>query len=196
VFYGSAGNASAGHLAIEYLKLATKLKLSHVPYKGTGPMLPDLLSGPHRHVRRRRPAALQHIKSGKLRVIAVGNPQRLPAFPDIPSVAEQGYPGFETSQWYGLIGPAGIPDAIVKRLSDEAAKAVRSKEVQKNSAADSAIGVGDTAGNSPRSSSRTSRWEGVVKAAGNQGGLRSCRRLPGATEPRPHVVPAPQNASR
>jgi tripartite-type tricarboxylate transporter receptor subunit TctC len=113
------------------------------------------------------PALLQHIKSGKLRAIAVGNPQRVPALPDVQTVAEQGFPGFETSQWYGLIGPAGIPQAVVKRLTDEAAKAVRSKEVQEKFAADSATGVGDTPAEfAAFIKQEQARWERVVKAAG------------------------------
>jgi len=166
VFYGSAGNASAGHLATEYLKLAIKAPLTHVPYKGTGPQLQDLLGGRTDASAAGVPALLQHIRSGKLRAIAVGDPRRVPALPDVPTVAEQGFAGFETSQWYGLIGPAGMPDAIVKRLSEEAAKAVRSKEVQEKFAADSATGVGDT----PQEFAafikvEQQRWEQVVKAA-------------------------------
>ena len=167
VFYGSAGNASAGHLATEYLKLALRVPITHVPYKGTGPQLQDLLGGRTDASAAGVPALLQHIRSGKLRAIAVGNPQRVPLLPDVATVAEQGYPGFETSQWYGLIGPAGMPEAIVKRLADEAAKAVRSKEVQEKFAADSALGIGDT----PQEFAafiklEQGRWEGVVKAAG------------------------------
>ena len=167
VFYGSAGNASAGHLATEYLKLSIKAPLTHVPYKGTGPQLQDLLGGRTDASAAGVPALLQHIKSGKLRAIAVGNPQRVPTLPDVQTVAEQGYPGFETSQWYGLIGPAGIPEAIVKRLADEAAKAVRSKEVQEKFAADSATGVGDTPAEfAAFIKVEQARWERVVKAAG------------------------------
>ncbi|MBK8742436.1 MAG: tripartite tricarboxylate transporter substrate binding protein [Betaproteobacteria bacterium] len=167
VFYGSAGNASAGHLATEYLKLSIKAPLTHVPYKGTGPQLQDLLGGRTDASAAGVPALLQHIKSGKLRAIAVGNPQRVPTLPDVQTVAEQGYPGFETSQWYGLIGPAGIPEAIVKRLTDEAAKAVRSKEVQEKFAADSATGVGDTPAEfAAFIKVEQARWERVVKSAG------------------------------
>ena len=167
VFYGSAGNASAGHLATEYLKLSLKVPITHVPYKGTGPQLQDLLGGRTDASAAGVPALLQHVKSGKLRAIAVGNPQRLPALPEVPTVAEQGYPGFETSQWYGLIGPAGIPEPIVKRLADEAAKAVRSKEVQDKFAADSATGVGDTPTEfAAFIKQEQARWEVVVKAAG------------------------------
>ena len=167
VFYGSAGNASAGHLATEYLKLSLKTPITHVPYKGTGPQLQDLLGGRTDASAAGVPALLQHIKSGKLRAIAVGSPQRVPALPDVKTVAEQGYAGFETSQWYGLIGPAGIPESIIKRLTDEAAKAVRSKEVQEKFAADSAMGIGDTPAEfAAFIKVEQARWERVVKAAG------------------------------
>jgi tripartite-type tricarboxylate transporter receptor subunit TctC len=167
VFYGTAGNASAGHLATEYLKLAIKAPLTHVPYKGTGPQLQDLLGGRTDASAAGIPALLQHIKSGKLRAIAIGNPQRVATLPDVATVAEQGYPGFETSQWYGLIGPAGMPEAIVRRLADEAAKAVRSKEVQEKFDADSAIGIGGTPAEfAAFIKQEQERWEGVVKAAG------------------------------
>ena len=166
VFYGSAGNASAGHLATEYLKLSLKVPITHVPYKGTGPQLQDLLGGRLDASAAGVPALLQHIKSGKLRAIAVGGTARVALLPDVATVAEQGYAGFETSQWYGLIGPAGIPDAIIKRLSDEAAKAVRSKEVQEKFAADAAIGIGDTPSEfAAFIKTEQARWEVVVKAA-------------------------------
>src|ERR1700694_2495062 len=118
--YGSAGNASAGHLAMEYLKLATGgIDIQHVPYKGTGPMVIDLVAGRTQVGVAGTPPLLQHVNAGKLRAVA----------PDVRSVAEQGYPGFETSQWYGLIGPAKMPDSVIKKLSEEAARAVRSKVV-------------------------------------------------------------------
>ena len=167
VFYGSAGNASAGHLATEYLKLSIKVPLTHVPYKGTGPQLQDLLGGRTDASAAGVPALLQHIKSGKLRAIAVGSASRVALLPDVPTVAEQGYAGFETSQWYGLIGPAGIPAPILKRLSEEAAKAVHSKEVQEKFASDAAIGVGDTPSEfAAFIKIEQARWERVVKAAG------------------------------
>jgi tripartite-type tricarboxylate transporter receptor subunit TctC len=127
--YGSAGNGSAGHLAFEYLKLATKIDVLHIPYRGTGPQLTDLLGGRLDASAAGAPPLLPHIKTGKLRAIAVGTPQRIAALPDVPTVAEQGYPGFETSQWYGLMVPAKTPDAIVKRLADAAAQSAKSPAV-------------------------------------------------------------------
>ncbi len=99
--YGSAGNGSAGHLAMEYLKLVSGIDIQHVPYKGTGPNLIDLVAGRTQATSAGTPPLMPHVKSGKLRVIAVGTPKRLASLPDVPTVAEQGYAGFETSQWYG-----------------------------------------------------------------------------------------------
>jgi tripartite-type tricarboxylate transporter receptor subunit TctC len=117
--YGSAGNASAGHLAMEYLKLVTGMFITHIPYRGTGPQLTDLLAGRTQASSAGLAALLPHIKSGKLRAIAVGTPQRLPALPDVPTVAEMGFKDFETSQWYGILAPAGTPRDIVKRMQEE-----------------------------------------------------------------------------
>ena len=165
--YGSAGNASAGHLAMEYLKLATGgIDLQHVPYKGTGPMVIDLVAGRTQVGVAGTPPLLQHVKAGKLRAVAVGTPGRLPVLPGVRSVAEQGYPGFETSQWYGLIGPARMPDSVIRRLSDEAAKAVRSKAVLERLATESAIPVGSTPQEFAQFIAKEqARWKEVIQKA-------------------------------
>ncbi len=142
--YGSAGNGSAGHLAFEYLKLVAKIDITHVPYKGTGPQLTDLLAGRTDASSAGTPPLLPHVKAGKLRAIAVGTPQRIAVLPDVATVAEQGFPGFETSQWYGIIAPAKTPDAVVRRLSDAAATAVKTQPVLERFGADSALPVGST----------------------------------------------------
>ena len=137
--YGSAGNGSAGHLAMEYLKSATGADIQHVPYKGTGPMLQDLLGGRIESTNAGAPALLPHVRSGKLKAIAVGATQRIPALPDVPTVAELGYKDFETSQWYGVIVPAGTPRDIVVRLNAEINKALRSSQVTTRYATDNAV---------------------------------------------------------
>jgi len=142
--YGSAGNGSAGHLAMEYLKLVTGIDIQHVPYKGTGPNLVDLVAGRTQATSAGTPPLMPHVKSGKLRVIAVGTPKRLASMPDVATVAEQGYPGFETSQWYGLNAPAKTPPAIIKRLADEAAKAAKTPALLQRFAAEDAEAVGST----------------------------------------------------
>src|SRR5712691_6403824 len=165
--YGSAGNGSAGHLAIEYLKLVTGMDIQHVPYKGTGPNLLDLVAGRTQFSAAGTPPFLPHVKAGKLRVIAVGTAQRLPILPDVPTVAEQGYPGFETSQWYGLNAPAKTPDAIVNRLAAEAAKAAKSPALVARFAAEDAEAVGS----SPQEyaefiAKEQARWKDVIEKAG------------------------------
>ncbi len=140
--YGSAGNASAGHLAMEYLKLVTGMFMLHIPYRGTGPQLTDLLAGRTQASSAGLPALLPHIRSGKLRAIAVGTAQRLTQLPEVPTVAEMGYKDFETSQWYGILAPAGTPREVVKRLQEESLKALKSNSVTERFASDSAVGGG------------------------------------------------------
>ena len=141
--YGSAGNASAGHLAMEYLKLVTGIQIEHIPYRGTGPQLVDLLAGRTEMSSAGTPALVPHIRSGKLRAVAVGMPERIPALPDVPTVAELGYPGFETSQWYGLLAPAGTPQAIIERLQLESRRALAAPAVVERFAHDNAIAGGE-----------------------------------------------------
>jgi len=167
VYYGSAGNGSAGHLAVEYLKLVAKFDVVHVPYKGTGPMLTDLISGQTQATSAGTPPLLPHIKSGKLRAFSVGTPQRLAVLPDVPTVAEQGYPGFETSQWYGIIAPARTPDAIVKKLAADIAKAVKSPEVLARFQGDGTLAVGNTPAEFAEFIRREQeRWGDVVRRSG------------------------------
>ncbi|MEY4912101.1 MAG: hypothetical protein RL761_1764 [Pseudomonadota bacterium] len=140
--YGSAGNASAGHLAMEYLKLVTGVFMTHIPYRGTGPQLTDLLAGRTQASSAGMPALGAHIRAGKLRAIAVGTQKRIPAMPDVPTVAEMGFPNFETSQWYGIHVPAGTPPEIVKRLQEESKKALSSSSVTARFATDNAVAGG------------------------------------------------------
>jgi tripartite-type tricarboxylate transporter receptor subunit TctC len=140
--YGSAGNASAGHLSMEYLKMVAGMFITHIPYRGTGPMLTDLLAGRTQATNVGLPAVIGHVKSGKLRAIAVGTAQRLPMLPDVPTVAEHGFKDFETSQWYGILVPAGTPREVVKRLQEESQKALKSNSVTERFASDSAVGGG------------------------------------------------------
>ncbi len=140
--YGSAGNASAGHLAMEYLKLVTGMFMTHIPYRGTGPQLADLLAGRLQASSAGMPALGAHIRAGKLRAIAVGTQHRIPALPDVPTVQEMGFKNFETSQWYGMHVPAGTPPDIVKRLQVESLKALKSSAVTERFANDNAVGGG------------------------------------------------------
>ena len=140
--YGSAGNASAGHLAMEYLKLVTGMFMTHIPYRGTGPQLTDLLAGRTQASSAGMPALGAHIRAGKLRAIAVGTQKRIPSMPDVPTVAEMGFPNFETSQRYGIHVPAGTPPEIIKRLQEESQKALASSGVTARFATDNAVAGG------------------------------------------------------
>jgi tripartite-type tricarboxylate transporter receptor subunit TctC len=142
--YGSAGNGSAGHLAFEYLKMTTETFVLHVPYRGTGPMLTDLLAGRLQAASVGAPALLQFIKAGKLRCIATGTSTRLPQIPDVPTVAEQGYKGFEMTQWYGLLAPSKMAKANIEKLEKEAIAAARGKIVNDKLSQDTALAVGNT----------------------------------------------------
>jgi tripartite-type tricarboxylate transporter receptor subunit TctC len=142
------------------------MELQHVPYKSTGPNITDLIAGRTQATSAGTPPLLPHVKSGKLRVIAVGTSKRLQSIPEVATVAEQGYPGFETSQWYGLQAPAGTPEPIIRRLSEEAAKAAKSPLVRERFKPDDAEPVGST----PREyaafiKKEQERWSKVVRAA-------------------------------
>jgi tripartite-type tricarboxylate transporter receptor subunit TctC len=165
--YGTAGNASAGHLAMEYLKLVEGLFITHIPYRGTGPMLTDLLAGRTQASSAGLPALIPHIRSGKLRAIAVGTAQRLSQLPDVPTVAEMGHKDFETSQWYGILVPAGTPVDIVKRLQEEALKALKSNAVTERFVADSAVGGGGPPAEfAAYIAAQQKVWSQIVKRAG------------------------------
>ncbi|MEY4758410.1 MAG: hypothetical protein RJA34_3308 [Pseudomonadota bacterium] len=164
--YGSAGNASAGHLAMEYLKLVTGMFITHIPYRGTGPQLTDLLAGRTDASSAGMPALGAHIRAGKLRAIAVGTQQRIPAMLDVPTVAEMGYKDFETSQWYGIHAPAGTPPDIIKRLQEECYKALRASSVTERFATDNAVGGGGPAAEYAAFVKDQQRiWSDIVKRA-------------------------------
>jgi len=165
--YGSAGNASAGHLAMEYLKLVTGMFMTHIPYRGTGPMLTDLIAGRTQATSAGLPALLPQIKAGRLKAIAVGTPQRLAQLPDVPTVVEMGYKDFETSQWYGIMAPGGTPRDIVKRLQEESLKALKSSAVTQRFAEDSAVGGGGTPEEFAAFIHKQQRiWKDIVQRAG------------------------------
>jgi len=142
--YGSAGNGSAGHLAFEYLKMTADIFMLHVPYRGTGPMMTDLLSGRLDAAAVGAAALLPFIKAGKVRCIATGSAKRLPQLPDVATVAEQGFPGFEMTQWYGMLAPANLASANLDKLAAETAKAVKAPGSLERLNADAAEAIGGT----------------------------------------------------
>jgi tripartite-type tricarboxylate transporter receptor subunit TctC len=164
--YGSAGNGSAGHLAFEYFKMSAEIFLLHVPYRGTGPMMTDLLSGRLDAAAVGAAAMLPFIKSGKVRCIATGSAQRLPQLPDVGTVAEQGFPGFEMTQWYGMLAPATMPQEHIDRLAAESAKAVKAPDALKRLNGDAAEAIGGTPAQFAQFiATEQARWQKVLKRA-------------------------------
>ena len=117
--YGSSGPGTLTHLAMEQLKLAADFDIVHIPYRGIGPAFADLLGGHTQAMFPGLAAALPHIKAGKVKPLAVTGTRRHPLLPDVPTFEESGFPGFDGVQWYGIVGPAGLPATVVKLLNDE-----------------------------------------------------------------------------
>jgi tripartite-type tricarboxylate transporter receptor subunit TctC len=128
--YGSPGNGSTPHMAIEFFERAAGINLQHVPYKGGSQALTDVIGGQIPLVAVNALEVQPHVKSGKLRVLAVLSPARSAIFPDVPTIAESGFPGFEASVWYGLVAPAATPKPVVARLHSEVQKALQTREVR------------------------------------------------------------------
>lgn len=164
--YGTAGNGSAGHLAFEYLKMATDTFVVHVPYRGTGPMLADLMAGRLQASAAGAPALIQFIKAGKLRCIATGSTTRLSQLPEVATVAEQGFKGFEMTQWYGLLAPSKWHKANAQKLEAEAIKAARGSTMKEKLANDNALSVGSTAAEFDAFiKAEQARWKPVIARA-------------------------------
>ena len=133
VNYGSGGNGSAAHLAMEYFKLATQTFVVHVPYRGTAPSVSDAVAGQIQMVFTGAPALVPMVKAGKLRAIAVSSSKRLDLLPDVPTLTEsgvKGLEGFEADQWYGLVAPAGTPRPIIMKLNADMHRALADPQIQ------------------------------------------------------------------
>ncbi|HZS66634.1 MAG TPA: tripartite tricarboxylate transporter substrate binding protein [Burkholderiales bacterium] len=164
--YGSAGLGSGGHLAGELYKQMAGIKAEHIPYKGSGPALLDLIGGRYDYNFAGLQAAQTQVRGGKLRALAVTTPQRVPALPDIPAVAEA-LPGYEVVGWYGVIGPAGMPAPLVERLHDELVRVLAQPDVRQRILDDGSEPVGSA----PREfhdfmAADLAKWAKVVKESG------------------------------
>src|SRR6478609_439559 len=126
--FASSGQGSVIHLATELFDAMAGIKMNHIPYKGTGPALTDTIGGQTDVFFSSTATAMPHVQSGKLRAIAVTTAKRIPALPNVPTVAESGLPGYEVILWHGLIGPKGLPRPIVERINAEVTKALSLKQ--------------------------------------------------------------------
>ncbi|HZE10789.1 MAG TPA: tripartite tricarboxylate transporter substrate binding protein [Burkholderiales bacterium] len=165
--FASAGIGTSPQMSIELFKSMAGIDMVHIPYKGTAPGVVDLLAGQVLVMAPNLLTALPHIKSGKLRALAVTSAKRTEALPEVPTVAEAGVPGYDSTQWYGVLAPAGTPPQIVARLHDGIVRALRDAEVGKRLAADGAGAVGS----SPEEfaafiKSESEKWAKVASAAG------------------------------
>ena len=124
IAYGSGGIGSAGHLSVELLQSLTGTKLTHVPYKGSGPAITDLISGQIQAMLLTMPAVMPYVKGGKVRAIATSGARRSPALPELPTIAEAGVPGYEYTPWYGMFGPGALPKPLIARLNSAVNRAL------------------------------------------------------------------------
>jgi tripartite-type tricarboxylate transporter receptor subunit TctC len=165
--YATSGPGTSTHLAAEMFKTMTGAKLVHVPFKGNAEVLNALLGG---HVKVHfalTASTLQHVRSGALRVLAVTTEKRLPELPDIPTIAELGYPGYEISSWQGVFAPAGTPKAIIDKLNGEIVAMLKTPEVQERIKREGAVPIGSSPEQwSERFRGEVAKWAKVAKSAG------------------------------
>ena len=167
ITYGSPGNGTSIHLAGHLFEQAAGIKLSHVPYKGSNPALMDALAGNVDLLVSSLPSAMGQIKSGKLRPLAVTSAKRSSSAPDVPTVAESGFKGFDVSTWYGLLAPAGTPAAVVQTLNTEVNKLLAQPDVQAAIQAQGAEAQAMTPAEfSTLLKTEYAQWKGIVEASG------------------------------
>jgi len=164
--YGSSGVGSSTHLGFELFALNAGIKIRHIPYKGLPLAMIDLVAGNTSLVFDSIPSAAPHIKSGRVRVLAIGSPQRSPSLPDVPTVTESGLPGYEMGSWYGLFAPAATPKEIVQRLAAETVKASTSADMRARFAGAGTDPLGLSAEESAALLAREiERWSKVARQA-------------------------------
>lgn len=165
--YATSGQGSIVHLSTELFLFMAGIKAVHIPYKGTGPALTDTMAGNTQFLFGSIAATLPIVKQGRLRGIAVTTAKRLPALPDIPTIAESGVKGYDVILWHGLIGPKGLPRPIVDRVNGELNKALKAKDMEEKLAADGVASAGGTPEQFAAIIKRDIEvWRGVVKRAG------------------------------
>ncbi len=167
--YASAGAGSSPHMSMELLKHMAGIDLQHIPFKGTGPAMTEVLSGRIAALFSNLLTAKPLIEAGKLRALAMSGPKRVSALPDVPTVAEAGVPGYSALQWYGLLAPAGTPQPVIDKLAAAVAEALRAPEVRERLAQDGAEPVGSTPAEfSALVKSELVKWADIARAANIQ----------------------------
>ena len=165
--YASGGTGTSNHLSWEMLKFYTGIELVHVPFKGTGPALTSVLGGQTQMMFSNMLPAMPHVRTGKLLGLAVTSAERSPAAPNLPTVAESGISGYETTSWHGVVVPAGTPNAVVKRLYTELRQITRQPDVKDRFAQDGTQVVGSTPEEYAATvKSESAKWARIIKAAG------------------------------
>jgi tripartite-type tricarboxylate transporter receptor subunit TctC len=142
--YGSPGQLTSGHLSMEMLNLAAGIKITHIPYKGGAPAIIDLVGGRIQFLISGPPGVLPHIKSGRLKPIAVTAAKRSPGLPDTPTFQESGLAGFDTYEWYGVFAPGNMPKAVLAKLSSEIGRIIKLPEMSERLASQGALPIGNT----------------------------------------------------
>ncbi|TMG90607.1 MAG: tripartite tricarboxylate transporter substrate binding protein [Betaproteobacteria bacterium] len=169
LYYSSAGNGSAAHVTMEYFKLQTQADIVHVPYKGTGPSVTDLIAGQVSMTITGIPPVISHIRAGKLRALGVSSLQRVDALPQTPTISESGVKGFDAVQWYGIVAPAGTPRAIVMKLNADIRGIMQSPQMRERLNTEGAIATTSTPEEfAAHIRSEIARWGAVIKRAGIQ----------------------------
>lgn len=167
--FASAGTGSTTQLAMEMLKTAAAMDIVHIPYNGNGPAGAAVLGGQVQALFGSMPAVLPHAKSGKVRPLAVGTAKRSPALPEVPTVAESGFPGFEVSLWLGFFAPKGTPESVIKRLSDELTAIAKSADMKEQFERNGADPVTTTQAELAKLiKTELEKYTKVIKAAGIQ----------------------------
>jgi tripartite-type tricarboxylate transporter receptor subunit TctC len=167
VNFGSSGNGSSIHLSGELFNTLAKVDMIHVPYKGSAPAVTDLVGGQIDLMFDNMPSAIQHVRSGRLKALAVTTAKRSPELPDVPTIAEAGVPGYEATSWFGMFAPAATPAPIVARLNAALVKALADPEVKKKFAEQGAEALGETPAQfASFIRAETAKWSQVVKASG------------------------------
>jgi tripartite-type tricarboxylate transporter receptor subunit TctC len=165
--FGSAGNGSTPHLSGELLKSMAKIEITHVPYRGTGPAMSDLVAGHIQMMFDLLPGSLPQISAGRVRALANAGAKRASALPDLPTVAEQGLPGFDSSSWVALVAPAKTPAPVLAKLRAEVAKVIASKEIiSRIHELGSEVGTANEAEVRAFLAAETKKWAEVIRISG------------------------------